>query len=486
MAFSTGTISNICKQMETEGASEGGFNRPDSNAVAPDLNEVKAITTAKEWIASEETSFADALVAAERQSRDISQRIDALEASCASHAGYDLVETAFRSSLAKNDHDLVSACASEMEARAALNGFKSRNSIKDPARYPDDKLFHFSLLILFVAIETGVNAFFYEGSTGLLGGAMVALAVSLVNMGIASVLGALFRYSNLPDQKYKLVGYGSLAVFILTGFVLNLIFSTFRIQYELVQLRVVNEGLSEPTTVMLIGALKTAVVDAFSVFYLNFPSIDFMSFTMFFVGFGCSVIAFWKGYTFDDKHPGYGDMDRNHKTAEKKFREIKDRTFIEAEAEVRKMASDIEQLRDQIIGEQHNISALKAQAQGVHSTFISATKNIQTELNLVIEAYRAANRATRATSAPVYFSTLPDILPADDGSIRRDALLKEIDAVAAMAKNLANSRATELGDQIIQIKQKINELIELAFNKQIDAVHKRAELAIASRGQLGN
>lgn len=486
MAFSTGTIANTCKQMEKEGASEGGLNRPDSNASAPDLNEVKAITTAKQCIASEEASFADALVAAEHQSSEISQRIESLEASCASHLGHDLVESAFRSSLAKNEHDLVSACASEMEARAALNGFKSRNSIKDPAKYPDDRLFHFSLLILFVAIETGVNAFFYEGSTGLLGGAMVALAVSLVNMGIAAVLGALFRYSNLPNLKYKLVGYGSLVIFFLTGFVLNLIFSTFRIQYQLVQLRVIDEGLPEPSTVMLVGALRTAVIDAFSVFQLNFPTIDFMSFTMFFVGFGCSVIAFWKGYTFDDKHPGYGDIDRAHKAAEKKFRDAKDRTFAEAEAEVRKMANDVEQLRDQIVAEQRNASALKAQAQSAHATFTGTVNAIQAELNLVIETYRAANRATRATSAPAYFSTLPNVLPADDGGPRCEVLLAKIESVATKAKSLAESRATVLGDRLVQIRQKINELVEQEFHKQIDAVHKRAEVSIASRGQLGN
>lgn len=485
MAFAAGSISILCKQMEKEGAAEGGSNRPDSSASAPDLNEVKAITSARQAVESEKAAFSDSLVTAERQRSEIRQRIDSLDAACESHLGHDLVEGAFRSSLAKHDHALVSTCAAEMEARAALNAFRVRNEIKDPAKYPEDRLFHFSLLILFVAIETGVNAFFYEGSAGLLGGAFIALAVSAVNMGIAAILGALFRYSNLPELKHKLVGYGALLGFVLAGFVLNLIFSTFRIQYQLVQIRVMDEGLPEPTTAMLVGALRTAVVDAFSVFQLNFPAIDFMSFTLFFVGFGCSVIAFWKGYTFDDRHPGHGDMDRRHKVTEKAFTDAKARAFEDAHTGVRQMADEVERLRDSIVSEQRAVSALKAQAQSAHATLSSAISSIQGELDLVIETYRAANRATRTTSAPQYFSEKPTVVPAEDGSERLAALLHRIDEVAVHAKALADTRASTLGDRLQQIRQKINELVEQEFQKQIEAARSRAQTAISSRGQIG-
>lgn len=486
MAFTSGTISNTCKQMQKDGAAEGSANRPTSSATSPDMHEVQAITTAKLCIAAEEASFADALVGTERQSSEIAQRVEALEASCSSHLGHDLVESAFRSSLVKNEHNLVSSCAVEMEVRAALNGFKSRNEIKDPASYPEDALFHLSLLILFIVIETGVNAIFYEGSTGLLGGATVALGVSVMNMGVAALLGSLFRYANLPELKHKLVGYGSLLGFVLLGGLLNLIFATFRVQYQIMQIRIVDEGLSDASTPMLLGAFKSAFSDASSVFLFNFPPIDFMSFIMLFIGVGCSIMAFWKGYTIDDKHPGYGSMDRAHKKAEKAFRDAKDRSFAEAETEVRKMADDIEKLRDQIVSEQRNASALKAQAQSVHATFSSVVKTIQGELNLVIETYRAANRATRATSAPQYFADLPIVIPADDGGPRCESLLERIELVSVNAKMLADTRAQLLGDRLVQIRQKINELIEQEFHKQINAICKRAEASIESRGQLGS
>ncbi len=485
MAFRAGTISNLCDQLAKEGAAEGSVNRPDANAVAPDLNEVQLITSAKQSIAAEEAAFADTMVDADRESREISQRIESLDVSCSSHLSHDLVESAFRSSLATNEHELVSTCALEMEARAALNGFKAKHEIKEPARYPSDRLFHFSLLILFLALETGVNAVFYEGSSGLIGGAIIAFSVALVNMGVAAGLGASCRFFNLPDTKSKLIGYGSLAAFIVTGLFLNLIFATFRVQYQLVQQKAINDGLQEPSTVMMVEAFKYAVTDAFGVFQLNFPSIDFMSLILFFVGIGCSVIAFWKGYTVDDKHPGYGDMDRTHKAAENFFTQAKDRTFKEAEAAVRKLADEVENLRNQIVTEQRNVSALKAKAQGSQSSLVNAAAAIQGEVNLVIETYRAANRATRATSAPAYFSELPNIV-SNDGADRLMTVLAGIDEAAQKAKTLADSRALVLGDSIVRIRQQINGLVENEFQKQIESVRQRAEKTIASRGQLGN
>ena len=486
MAFVKGTIANLCKQMEKDGAAEGGANRPASNASDPDLKEVHVITTARQSVQAEEAEFEEAMLKSDREASEITQRIQSLEVACASHLGHNLVEGAFQSSLAKHGHTLEAACADEMDKRAALNYFKTKNEIKSPAQYPEDRLFHFSLLILFIALETGVNAFFYEGSAGLLGGAIVALAVSVINMGIAVVLGALFRYSNLPDVKNKILGYGSLVVFLFTGIVLNLIFSTFRIQYQLVQIRVIEEGLPEASTTMLVTALRTAVVDAFSVFHLNFPPIDFMSFTLFFVGFGCSVIAFWKGYTFDDKYPGHGDIDRAHKKSEKVYKEAKELAFSDAMNEVRKMEAEVETLRNQIVTEQRNASALKAQAKSALATLTSTVKTIQGELTLVLEAYRAANRANRATTPPPYFANIPNVLPDDDGTTKCEQVIAQIDVVEAEAKALADSRAKELGDRLNQIRQQINILAAQEFQKQMNDIQIRAQNSMSIRGQVGN
>lgn len=478
MPFKAGSIACLCEDFQKSGADEGGSNHPDSGSAAPDLNEVKVITMARQAVTSEEAALADALVVADKQSSEIVQRVAALDAECASHSSHDLVDGAFRVVLAKHDHALVSACAKEKKTGAALNGFRTRNGIKDPASYPPDRLFHFSLLILFVAVETGVNAFFYESSTGLLGGAVFALSISVVNMGVAALLGALFRYVNLPETKHKLIGYASLLGFLIAGFVMNLLFSTFRVQYQLLQIQVIDSNLPEPSTAQLVTALRVAVTDAFSVFALNFPTIDFMSLILFFVGFGCSVIAFWKGYTFDDKYPGHGDYDRLHKATEKAFSEAKESMFDEAVLTVTRMAQEVDALRSRILSEQRQASALKAQVTAAKTLFVCNLKTIQGELNLVLDTYRAANQATRRTAAPEYFQDQVLVIPNSDGSDRVNQLLVQIEAVSAGAKLLADTYNMILGNRLHQIQQQTNTLVQIEFQKHLAGMQQRADSLI--------
>jgi hypothetical protein len=481
MAFTAGSIAAHCDEFQKIGANEGGVNHPDSKSIAPDIHEISAITMAKQAVLSVEASLANSLVAAEEQCSEIAQRVAALDDDCKSHSSHDLVESAFRAVLAKRDHALVAACADEMSARAALNGFRSRNGIKDLACYPEDRLFHFSLLILFVVLETAANAFFYEGSTGILGGAFVALSVSVVNMGVAALLGGLFRYSNLPEKNQKLIGRIALAAFLLACFVMNLIFSTFRMQYQLLQNQIADLNLAEASTTQMAASFKAAVTDAFGIFALHFPTIDIMSFILFFIGLGCSVIGFWKGYTFDDKFPGHGESDRQHKAIEKSFVDAKDSIFEEAVASVTQTAQEVESLRSRILFEQRQAIALKAQVTASQTFFASALKAIQGELNLVLDTYRSANRATRTTTAPDYFKEPVLVVPDSDGSERVDPLLSKIEIVTIQAKTLAEAYGNVLGERLLRIQQQTHALVEIEFQKYLAAVKLRAESLISSR-----
>ena len=66
MGYAVGTISEMCKKMEALGVSEGGALRPDTAAVAPDLNEIKVITKAKQCVSAEDSALTDAFVDAEK------------------------------------------------------------------------------------------------------------------------------------------------------------------------------------------------------------------------------------------------------------------------------------------------------------------------------------------------------------------------------------------------------------------------------------
>lgn len=485
MAYSSGTISSLLKKMQALGVQEGGELRPDSASDAPDLNEIQVIHQAKQFVEVEETLRTDLFVDAEKKLSEIDQKLESIEASCNSNLDHDLLEGAFHSALSEEENSLVNACAKEMESRAALNSYKTRNQISYPAHYPPDQLFHFSMLIMFVAIETVVNAFFYQGSSGLLGGAIVALAISVVNMTIAAALGSTYRYTNMPDIKDKVTGYTAIIAFIILAFVLNLIFSTFRVQYELVQQQVIQENLSEPSTAMLVVAFKTAVRDAFRVFIFEFPDIDVMSFVLFFVGVICSCFAFWKGYTQDDKYPGYGAMDRRHKSAEAIFNSAKERAFQAAVLKVQQIAKEVEDLRSSLVASQRNSHALKAQIQAAQSSFDGNVRKIQGELNLVIEAYRGANRATRTTPAPNYFETIPNITPLENNE-RLDKLVLCVDNLSIKSKSIADNKLNLLSDKLQTIRSRIHTLVQEEFQKYLQTISKNATIALRSQGQVNS
>jgi ElaB/YqjD/DUF883 family membrane-anchored ribosome-binding protein len=485
MGYTAGSISELRKQMEELGVKEGGFLRPDSASDSPDLNEIKVVLQAKQFGEAEESDRTDSFVDAEKKISDIDQKIEAIEAACNSNLEHDLLEGAFHSALSKEEHSLVTACARELEARAALNSFKTRNQISDPAHYPPDQLFHFAFLIMFVVIETVVNAFFYQGSSGLLGGAVVALSVSVVNMSLAAALGSMYRYVNLPDLKEKITGYAGLIAFIVLALVLNLIFSTFRVQYELLQQQVIQENLADPTTAMLVAAFRTAVSDAFRVFVLEFPEIDVMSFVLFFVGAICSCLAFWKGYSHDDKHPGYGEMDRRHKATELAFTNAKDQAFNAAVDKVHQIANEVDELRTSLIASQRNSHALKAQVQGAQSIFDGNVRKIQGELNLVIEAYRGANKATRSTPAPKYFEQQSNITP-EVNNERIENLLESIDKLSTKSKTVADEKVTLLGNKLQQIRSRIHQLVQDEFQRYMETIRQSATASLRAHGQVQN
>lgn len=483
MAFNIGTNSLNHKKMEELGVKEGGLLKPDTYADSPDLHEVKAILQAKQMLSVEEGNRTDQLVNAEKKISEISQKIDSIEAACNSNLEHDLLESAFKSSLSKNEDVLISTCAKELEERASLNSYKTRNNINVTASYPPDPLFHFALLVVFVVAETVVNAFFFQGSSGLLGGAVVAMSVSVVNMSIAAFLGAGYRYVNLSDSTSKIKGYLSLTTFIIMALVMNLIFSTFRVQFELLQQQVVQQNMDAPTTAMLVGSFKTAVGDAFNVFLLKFPEVDVMSFILFFVGVICSLLAFWKGYTFDDKHPGYGEIDRKHKKAEKDFNDAKNDAFNAAVSKVHQVADEVDELRNSLIASQRNSHALKAQVQSIQATFEGSLKKIQGELNLAIEAYRGANKATRTTPPPKYFEIMPLLAP-DSNDDKTEELIYLIDQLSLRSKKITDEKVELLGNRLQEIRSKIHQLVQHEFQLYMNNIRQSATIALNQHGQI--
>jgi hypothetical protein len=130
----------------------------------------------------------------------------------------------------------------------------------------------------------------------------------VINMLLAVALGYSFRFKNLTALHPKTYGWAAFIVYVLSSIYLNAPFAAFRSEYQL---------LSDPTDpVQLRNAFSVATQAAFGVYEFRMPVGDLMSFLLFGIGFALSLIAFWKGYTIDDRYPGHGERDRRLKAAQ--------------------------------------------------------------------------------------------------------------------------------------------------------------------------
>ena len=111
--------------------------------------------------------------------------------------------TAVEPSLEKlrSDHAAALYQAKENEARALkhLRWFQQKHGLHyRAASYPQSPFYHFAIVAALALVEwVSLAAFYAEGSDfGLLGGVLIAMTLSVVNVSLAILSGGLLRYVN--------------------------------------------------------------------------------------------------------------------------------------------------------------------------------------------------------------------------------------------------------------------------------------------------
>lgn len=311
--------------------------------------------------------------------------------------------------LQSDRNELANLRARAMEYQEQWNAFRFDHEINVQASYPDSRLQHMAMVMVAVVAETVMNAFFFENQNGVLGGAVIALAISVLNLGFAALLGHAFTYKNytlrskddsLKQMGYRAFGWISLLVFILLSVYLNGVFSTFRMEYSLVE----NPDDIAQTS----AAFRNALTGAAGIFALSNPFVDVMSFVLFFIGLLICAFSFFKGYTFDDPHPGYGKVDRLLRHARDDYEEAFETVEPKVKRILQERASELEGFQRALADTKGRIESAAIQLRGWRAAYAAEMGNIRDFLRLGISTYRDVNRSIRATPAPAYFSSAPD------------------------------------------------------------------------------
>lgn len=312
-------------------------------------------------------------------------------------AGQASKEVDIAAGSAKNDFGaLVQEWQSRIEGpRERLNEtfawrarYREKNRLERPAKEFEGWIKTFSLTIILVVIEAGINSYLFSKGNefGLLGGLLAAIIVSVVNVGGSALLGYLARYIHHRNWLLKLGGLIFVLLWMTFAFVMNLGVAHFRDGLE--------GGLSwAQSTASAVPALLAQP------FFL--ASIE--SWLLVGIGLLISVLSFRKGWHTDDPYPGYGRVDRSLA-----------RSRTDYEMELHNALEDLKDRRDQAIDELQDASeqVRNGITEAIDALFGQSTLSAHLKTFLeqcdvktahLLAIYRDANRAARKDPPPKSF-----------------------------------------------------------------------------------
>lgn len=214
--------------------------------------------------------------------------------------------------------DVSQAEESHSAAIIELQQFRARHGDRIGDRTPDIKrnVEQTVAILLFVMIlESGFNALLFKDAqaSGLMGGMMIAVGVSAVNV-LFGLMGGFFglRFLNHPHIAAKIFGGFIAATCVAAGIFLNFFVAHFRDAVEL--------GLMGASAAGTLAEFSMLTIEPGTVIANMFPNIfamhSFVALGLLFMGMIVFGIAIYEGYDrISDRYPGYGRVWRKERNA---------------------------------------------------------------------------------------------------------------------------------------------------------------------------
>jgi len=451
-----GQLAVLSAKYRSKGRDEALQLRPPSTASELDGNESALLTEANGFLAQEFGLLDQERIKASRTLDSVEAQNAQVDATIDHLAADNTISGQLHAQIESERTQIRERIKNRVLLEVQFRHFRHKNEITEEPEEKGSLVFGLGIIFLFMIIETVANAFFYENSQGLLGGFIVALLVSALNIAVALVLGIMWRYKNLKDQDKKILGWSSLALFILLTLYCNALFSTFLSEYQI---------LEDPTDPMqLRDAFLKASASAKDIFTLQLQIPDLASFLLFGFSTILAFFAFWKAYTLDDKYPGYGSIFR--RMVEKRELEKETRAIIAAQAksllDSKKM--ELQKATNATTDMLNALSSCKAGLAGAYAVFKVKAESIQRDFEIVLNSYRTSNKAVRGAPAPEYFNTTPALF----GTEYQDEYNRLIESINRLFDKISESRQTRTD----QLNRKIMEVQSLSASFQREVLPK--------------
>ena len=321
----------------------------------------------------------------------------------------------------RSDHAAVLYQTKENEARAAkhLRWFQQKHALHyRAASYPESQVYHFAIVAALALVEwVSLSTFYAEGSDfGLLGGVLIAMGLSVVNISVAILSGCLLRYVNHRSPRPRMLALGAATLLYSCFLLVTLAAAHYRVATnDIAQSQpAVTSPAIDPLALRVPADLDQwraarLAWQRFAHNPLGFEDVFSWILVVLAIVFG--VFASYKGYRLDDPYPGYGELDRElkrkragHEAARTQYcravDQVFDRTLQEQAHLLSEVKSNIEYYQ-QLVGKTDD----------ERRAFARDAAELQDACNVVVRRYRQTNRSVRLSPAPTYFNDGIDLDP---------------------------------------------------------------------------
>ena len=268
-----------------------------------------------------------------------------------------------------------------------LEAYQKKHATIGPPDKQKNAFYVFGIISIIFLVEVLLSGtlFAEKHTMGLIGGMGIAIIISFVNVTACLLCGIGVRYVNLKSFGYKIFGSMTLLLFLWVFAGLNLTVAHFRDALELYEW---DEAAFQAITSLRhnpigIDSFKSLVVAAF--------------------GAIVSIISFFEGLVWNDRHPGFNrtynaatfavsSYARNYEKAHKQLDELYSNARDDLKGHAQKMRASIQSALD-AVGSQSTLVRQR-------NVFLETCDRVVNQLHA---RYRDANVKARRDKRPKYF-----------------------------------------------------------------------------------
>lgn len=270
--------------------------------------------------------------------------------------------------------------------------FRRDNSIRHAASYHESRLHHYALVFVVILIESVANMYFFAqgNSLGLLGGFIQAILLAFVNVGVAVFMG----HFALRALHHRHIGFKVGGTFALIGYLLFLFgFSLVVGHYRDILAIRPDDALGQALPSTIAAPLL----------------ISFDSLMLMITSFLAAALGLLKGYTYDDRYPGYGKLERDYRILRANYDNAKADLRRQVRAIPEALEADLQGMRIKARQQIDALEGLIAESEKLRESYEAERQRYEGNYCQWLKEYRTVNWDIRrgTTGRPKYFDDYP-------------------------------------------------------------------------------